>query len=268
MKLRSLICVSAIAATAASFAIDGGNTFARLKVTSDVKDSIIAIPFAGCGESTAEIYVTNLVMTAGLANGDTLMYNNGTAWYAWEIQGASGNTAGHWVGVSTSSKTTQTLAAPAEEFKVACGKACWLLRSTTGAYYLYGQVTNVLQGVRVAGAASANAVAYTIIAKPSESTPLDLNDWKGAAKGIGDGDTLLVSDASKATGQVTYKYSTTAGAWTQATLTTTEVTNPRTKQTSLVTNTTWTAISSSVTIPAGKGFMYGRKGTSYADLAW
>lgn len=264
MKLRSLICVSAIAATAASFAIDGGNTFARLKVTSDVKDSIIAIPFAGCGESTAEIYVTNLVMTAGLANGDTLMYNNGTAWYAWEIQGASGNTAGHWVGVSTSSKTTQTLAAPAEEFKVACGKACWLLRSTTGAYYLYGQVTNVLQGVRVAGAASANAVAYTIIAKPDEAAALDLNTWKG--KGQGNGDTLLVPDASNPTGQITYKYN--GSAWTQATLTTTEVTNPRTKQTSLVTNTTWTAISSSVTIPAGKGFMYGRKDTSYADLAW
>ena len=266
MKLRSLICVSAVAAVSAAFALDGGNTFARLKVASDVKDSIIAIPFAGCGESTAEIYVTNLVMTTGLANGDTLMYNNGSAWYAWEIQGASGGTAGHWVGVSTSSKTTQTLATPAEEFKVACGKACWLLRSTTGSYYLYGQVTNVLQGVTVAGATSGNAVAYTIIAKPSESTPLDLNTWKGAATGIGNGDMLLVPDSSKATGQVTYKYN--GSAWTAATLTTTSVTNARTKVVSEVTNTTWTAITSSVTIPAGKGFMYGRKNTEGATLAW
>ena len=267
MKLRSLICVSAIAATSATFALVSGNTFARLKVTSGVKDSIIAIPFAGCGESTAEIYVTNLVMTAGLANGDTLMYNDGTDWHAWEIQGASGNTAGHWVGVATSSKTTQTLASPAEEFKVACGKACWLMRSTAASCYLYGQVNATKpSSVTVAGAASDNAVAYTIIAKPDEAAALDLNTWKD--KGMGDGDTLLVPDATSGTGQKTYKYDGKAKAWAQMTTSTVKVTNPRTKQESTVTQTSWTPIASSVTIPAGQGVMYGRKGTSSATLQW
>ena len=46
MKLRSLICVSAVAAASAALALDGANTFARLKVNSNFKDSIIAIPLA------------------------------------------------------------------------------------------------------------------------------------------------------------------------------------------------------------------------------
>ena len=259
MKLRSLICVSAVAAVSAAFALDGGNTFARLKVTSDLENSIIAIPLAGCGESDAKIYVTNLVMTTGLSTGDTLMYNNGTDWYAWEIKN------GDWSPVAAGTKNGVTVAAP-NAYKMDCGRACWLIRSSTSnPIYLYGQVNETLPAsVTVAGAASANAVAYTIIAKPSESSPLDLYTWK--PENANAGDTLLVPDSSKATGQVTYKYN--GSAWTQATLSTTEVTNPRTKQTSLVTNTTWTAISSSVTIPAGKGFMYGRKGTDGATLAW
>ena len=260
MKLRSLICVSAIAATSATFALESGNTFARLKVTSGVKDSIIAIPFAGCGESTAEIYVTNLVMTAGLATGDTLMYNNGTAWYAWEIQN------GQWVAVAAGTKNGVTVAAP-QDFKMASGGACWLMRNTAAPCYLYGQVNATKPAnVTIAGAASANAVAYTIIAKPDEAAALDLNTWKD--KGMGDGDTLLVPDATSATGQKTYKYDGTAKAWAQMTTSTIEVTNPRTKQKSTVTQTSWTPITSSVTIPAGQGVMYGRKGTSSATLRW
>ena len=262
MKLRSLICVSAVAAASAALALDSGNVFARLKVTSDVENSIIAIPFAGCGESTAEIYVTNLVMTAGLATGDTLMYNNGTAWYAWEIQD------GQWVAVAAGTKNGVTVAAP-QDFKMASGGACWLMRNTAASCYLYGQVNETKpSSVTVAGAASDNAVAYTIIAKPDEAAALDLNTWKD--KGMGNGDTLLVPvpDATSATGQKTYKYDGTAKAWAQMTTSTVEVTNPRTKQKSTVTQTSWTPITSSVTIPAGQGVMYGRKGTSSATLQW
>ena len=260
MKLRSLICVSAVATASAAFALDGGNTFARLRVdTGSITNSIIAIPFAGCGESAAEIYVTNLVMTTNLSAGDTLMYNNGTAWYAWEIQG------GAWAPLAAGTKNGVTIAAP-QDFKMLCGKACWLIRqSSSNPVYLYGQVTNVLRSVYVAGATGENAYGYTIIAKPSESSALDLNTWKGAGTGIGNGDTLLVPTAS-GTGQITYKYNGTA--WTAATTTATQKKNPRTGEMTWVTNTTWTAISTSTTIPAGKGVMYGRKGAEGTTLEW
>ena len=261
MKLRSLICISAIAAVSAAFALNGGNTFARLKVDSgSITNSIIAIPFAGCGESTAEIYVTNLVMTAGLANGDTLMYKDGSGWHAWEIQGASAGTAGHWVGVSTSSKTTQTLATPAEEFKVACGKACWLMRSTPGAYYLYGQVTNVMQSVTVLGAASADKVAYTLVAKPSESTALNLRTWHPT--GINAGDTLLVPDVAAVGGRKEYR--SNGSAW--CTLTTVYKGKDIFGEDKYT--TTLSALSDDVLIDPGCGFMFGRKGTAELTLNW
>ena len=260
MKLRSLICVSAVAAASAAFALDGANTFARLKVTSDVKNSIIAIPFAGCGESTAEIYVTNLVMTTGLANGDTLMYKEGDNWYAWEISN------GAWQEITTSTtKGGMTFTPAANATMLDCGKACWLIRNNPGAYYLYGQVTNVMRSVTVAGAAEGMAYGYTIIAKPSESSDLDLNTWKGEGKGIGTGDTILVPTAS-GTGQITYKYN--GSAWMTATQGVSQKTSPRTGEISYVTNTTWTAIQSSTTIPAGKGFMYGRKAAAGTTLVW
>ena len=259
MKLRSLICVSAVAAATAAFALDGGNTFARLKVTSDLSNSIIAIPLAGCGETEAKIYVTNLVMTTGLSTGDTLMYNDGTDWYAWEIK------AGAWSPVASGTKNGVTVAAP-NAYKMDCGKACWLVRSSTSnPIYLYGQVNETLPtSVTVGGATGGNQFGYTIIAKPSESSALDLKDWHPAEAAAGD--VLLVPTANGSTGQITYKYS--GSVWQTATTDVTSMTNPRTGKTTYVTNSTWTAISASTPIPAGKGFMYGRKGTSGATLAW
>ena len=267
MKLRSLICISAIAAVSAAFALNGGNTFARLKVDSgSITNSIIAIPFAGCGESTAEIYVTNLVMTAGLANGDTLMYKDGSGWHAWEIQGASAGTAGHWVGVSTSSKTTQTLATPAEEFKVACGKACWLMRSTPGAYYLYGQVTNALSSsVTVAGVASESndQVAYTLVGYPTESAALNLKTWHPS--GINAGDTLLIPDAAATGGRREYR--SNGSAWCKITTKSNGLDifgNPK-YTTSL---TPVSSLEGDALIAPGCGFMFGRKGQSELTLNW
>ena len=264
MKLRSLICVSAVAAASAAFALGGANTFARLKVTSDLSNSIIAIPLAGCGETEAKIYVTNLVMTTGLSEGDTLMYKeDGTSWYAWEIK------SGSWSPVAAGTKNGVTYAAP-NAYMMDCGRACWLIRSSTSnPIYLYGQVNETLPtSVTVSGAADADKFAYTLIAKPSESSALDLNSWHPANAATGDLLLVPVSTNLNAMGQVTYRYNATTPAWETVRQTTTSVTNARTKAVSVVTNSTWTAISTSTTIPAGKGVMYGRKGTSGATLAW
>ena len=264
MKLRSIICVSAaVAAMSASAVLESGNTFARLKVNSALNNEIIAIPFAGCGATDAKIYVTNLVMTAGLANGDTLMYKDGDDWYAWEIS------AGNWIPLTIATQTSLKITPAAGSTRLDCGKACWLIRSNPGACYLYGQVNDTMPtSVEVAGATSGNAVAYTIIAKPLETNAVDLLNWHPSQAATGD--TLLVPVATNinAMGQVTYKYDATIPAWTKATQEVTEKTSPRTGEKIWVTNTTWTAISESTTIPAGKGFMYGRKGAEGATLAW
>ena len=260
MKLRSLICVSAVAAASAALALDGANTFARLKVNSNFKDSIIAIPLAGCGESDAKIYVTNLVMTAGLADGDTLMYKEGENWYAWEIEN------GAWKAINTSTtKGGVTFTPAADAAQLDCGKACWLVRSSTSnPVYLYGQVKEAKPQVTVA-AGTATAIAYTIVGCPNEAAPLDLFQWKPA--GGADGDMLIVP-AAGVTGQKTYRYNGTA--WTKMTTAQTTFTNPFTKETTTSNVTNWTPIEAAGTdtIAAGCGFMYGRKATTPLTLSW
>lgn len=268
MKLRSIICLSAVAAASAVFALDSNTVFARLRVdqTGAPTNTVIAIPFAGCGETSAQIYVTNLVMTANLSQGDTLMYNNGTKWFAWQI-----NASHEWEAVSTATKLGGVNITPdASSFAVDCGKACWLIRNSTSApVYLYGQVNGTEpESVRVSAAANASDYAYTLIARPNEATALDLNTWKGNM-GAADGDMILLP-AANISGADTYKYN--GSAWTAPTVSTTEVTrtNPRTKQqtTVTVTNITWQAISASTPIPAGSGFLYGRKGTTEGIIKW
>lgn len=262
MKLHSIICASAVAAAMAASAttVTGANTFARLPVTSDFANSIIAIPLSGCGEATEQIYVTNLVQTTGLSDGDTLMYKDGANWYAWEING------GNWRALATTETTVGgiTFTPAANATALDCGKACWLYRSSHSApVYLYGQVNSTRPGVTVA-AGTSSAITYTIVGYPNEAAALDLATWHPTGAVAGD---LVVVPATGATGQKTYKYN--GSAWTTKTVdSVTSVTNPFTKQTTEVTNFVDSAVSAGTTIPAGCGFMYGRKATSTLDLAW
>ena len=260
MKLRSIICASAVAAAMATSAttVTSVNTFARLPVTSCFTNSIIAIPLSGCGEATAQIYVTNLVQTTNLSNGDTLMYKDGSNWYAWQI-----NASGNWEALTTTTEVGGMSITPAANATaLACGNACWLYRSNPNAtVYLYGQTNAVRPGVTVA-AGTSSAITYTIVGYPNEAAALDLANW--AKTGMAEGDLVIVPD-SNGTGQKTYRFNGTA--WTRAVENTQTITTPRGDKT--VTTTSWTAVSAGqATIPAGCGFMYGRKATSALPLVW
>jgi len=266
MKLRSIICAFAVAAAmvaSATTTVTGANTFARLPVTSSYTNSIIAIPLSGCGEATEQIYVTNLVQTTNLTPGDTLMYKNGENWNAWELDSSY-----KWQEMTVSQPKGGVTPTPlASGTQLACGKACWLYRSNPNAtIYLYGQTNAVRPGVTVA-AGTSSAITYTIVGYPNEAVALDLATWHPSGVAAGD---LVVVPASGTTGQKTYK--SNGSAWTTKTVDpvtpVTEVKNPFTKQTTYVTNFVDTAVSSGTTIPAGCGFMYGRKATSALPLAW
>lgn len=263
MKLRSMICASAVAATmvASATTVTGANTFARLPVTSSYTNSIIAIPLSGCGEATEQIYVTNLVQTTNLTPGDTLMYKNGENWNAWELDSSY-----KWQEMTVSQPKGGVTPTPlASGTQLACGKACWLYRSNPNAtVYLYGQTNAVRPGVRVA-AGTTKTITYTIVGYPNEAAPLDLATWHPTGVEAGD---LIVVPASGATGQKTY--TSNGSAWTTKTVSgePTAVTNPFTHTTTYITNFVDTAVSAGTTIPAGCGFMYGRKATSTLDLAW
>ena len=257
MKLSSIICVSAIAAAASASALTSGNTFARLPVTSNFENTLIAIPFAGCGETDAVIYVTNLVMTANLKSGDKLLYKDGSAYYAWQLT----TDGGAWQKMATSTEFGTEVTPSAEQTTLPCGKGCWLVRSaaTIAAdpkIYLFGQVNTGSLTTMIPASSDG-----TIVCRPYETGAIDLSSWKPT--GVAAGDTVSVPDSDPAnlTGKKTYTYKD--GNWTVQTSET------KTNKRGIVTTTvSYTPVSSGTSIPAGVAFMYGRYGNTDLTITW
>ena len=268
MKLHSIICVSAVAAMAATASAtdySAPNAFCRLKVASSKASTIVAIPFSSCGGAEGQIYVTNLVMTTGLAVDDTLLYNDGTSWYAWEIKNVGGQNV--WQSVDTSTtKGGVSVTSAAGVTTLACGRACWLVRGDTSksnSIYLYGQVNSAKTDVTIA-AGTGTKPTYTIVACPSEAADFDVTTIAGA-----NGDTIVIP-ADTDTGKIEYKYN--GSVWQKEKVETVTVTLPAYLGggISTSTKTVWANLESGdvKTVPAGTGFMYGRVAASTLTLTW
>ena len=257
MKLRSIICVSAVAAVASASALTSTNTFARLPVVGNTfENALIAIPLAGCGEASAEIYVTNLVMTSNLKAGDKLLYKDGSTYYAWTLA----TDGGAWQKMATSTDFGTTVTPSANQTTLPCGRGCWLVRSAAtitadSTIYLFGQVNEGSLTTTVPASSDG-----TIICRPYETGAIDLYSWKPT--GVAAGDTVSVPDSTNPTGKKTYTYKN--GNWT---VQTTETKQGRRPGMTTVTVTD-TPVASGTTIPAGVAFMYGRYGNTDLTITW
>lgn len=265
MKLRSIICVSAIAAVASASALTSTNTFARLPVTSSFTNTIVSIPLAGCGASDATIYVTNLVMTSNLKAGDKLFFKDGSSLYAWYIA----SDGGAWQPYAESSKYGgQTFSPTANTTTLDCGKACWLVRerATFGSddnIYLFGQLNDGRPDVTLS--VGSDAVTYLPVGCPSVAADLDLSTaWASNAAA---GDTVQIPDSTSAIGYKEYTYDN--GHWCKAIAKTKTITTPKGTKT-VADGYEYTALTANeIVVPAGTGFMYGRKTSAGAlTLSW
>ena len=259
MKLRSIIFGSAVAVAATASALTTTNTFARLPVTANYASTIIALPFSGCGMAEGSIYVTNLVMTTNLEKGDTLLYKDGSSWKAWEI-----DASGKWVGVTTSTAGGVSVTPPASEVALACGTACWLNRQTpSNTFYLYGQVNAAKTPVTVA-AGTGTKPTYTIVGCPYEAGDFNVKGITGA-----EGDTVVLmsnAEGNKA-GRVEYTYTNTAWRVYKETTPASGSSPFAPGYTPAVSD--WVEVSASeATVPAGCGFMYGRKKNETLTINW
>lgn len=260
MKLRSIISTVAATVAIGAMATDytAGNTFARLPVSGAPASAIIALPFSGCGMAEGSIYVTNLVLTTNLETGDTLMHFNGTKWDAWEISG------GEWRSIATSTTAAGvTVSPPASEVAINCGEACWLNRKTpSNTFYLYGQVNAAKTPVTVA-AGTGTTPTYTIVGCPYEAGDFNVSSIAGA-----EGDTVVLmsnAEGNKA-GRVEYTY--TNSAWRVYKQTTPASGSPFAPGYTPAVND-WVEVSASeATVPAGCGFMYGRKKNETLTINW
>ena len=74
MTIRSVLCALAATAAATVFADVTSNVCGLLKITSDLNNTIIGVPWVEVGTG-ADVKVAKLVKTDNLTEGDTLYYS-------------------------------------------------------------------------------------------------------------------------------------------------------------------------------------------------
>ncbi len=148
MKLRSMMCVGAVATAMAAFATDAltdSKTLGWMRVDSTNAVTVVGVPWAAVTNTAVDVSVANLIKTDNLTAGDSLYVYNDGAWSRFVLN--AGRTA--WEGSSTTmsigGKST-TIPAATDGQLIARGKALYLERQnpTEGGvakpFYLYGAV--------------------------------------------------------------------------------------------------------------------------------
>lgn len=241
MKIRSVLCALAATAAATVFADVTSNVCGLLKITSDLNNTIIGVPWVEVGTG-ADVKVAKLVKTDNLTPGDMLYYYQNGTWNAWTL-GAQG-----WQPNTTVTVDSKTVAAPQDAQGIARGQALILERKdVTKPFYLYGQFTSDAAAAQTITAGTASAPSYTLLASPKVEA-FDFNA-EGKIANPGADDEIIIPQNGGASTIFTLQN----GEWG------TRVATTKTRFGKTVTSYTWTK---AAPVAAGTGFWYVSKGGS------
>ena len=260
MKLRSIMCVGAMALAAVSFADDytDGAVVGWARVDSPNARTVIGVPWLNVA-TDGNVAVAKLVKTDTLTAGDKLyVFDDGT-WYFYELSRGK-----EWVaGTTANANASPVVAGEPDTATVARGKALILERqSTSDPFYLYGKdgaLTSAELTATVAAGGEEKAT-LTLLASP-KLAEVDVNASGFITGGIiAAGDSIIVPVAGGNT--VSYTRNAENDAWVRETIE--QVTMP------------WGAVfnkkvytSVGCTIPLGTGFWYSRAaGQSPLTVNW
>lgn len=184
------ILFTAVSALALAAFADGVNSteFGVMQVPSSAKETIVSVPWLESGTGSESVSVSNLVLTAGLKNGDKLsLYDSAQSKYAasWNFDGTK------WVKGDEGDDTLPR------------GKALMLTREDPGAgFYIMGKPAESESGSTTALGGSSTTPAYSLIA-PSKTTKTSLSSitFTGLANGK---DYIIMGSGTSAV--VTYTY--------------------------------------------------------------
>ena len=244
MKLRSIMCVGAVALTAAAFATDvlEDKTLGWMKVESTNTVTAVGVPWVDVADTNSAVKVADLVKTDNLTNGDNLyVYDNGT----WTFYTLSG---GAWVAGTTANSSITATAGNPSEATIARGQAMYLERSNPtvpGFFYVYGAVGSAIQPQTLTAnsknlVASPKAAAFVISTTSIENATAKAKGQKG--------DQIVVP----LEGGASRVYTLVNGAW------------------GYTDSTTGTRMTSAAdcTVPLGTGFWYNTAAGSTPTIKW
>lgn len=216
MKRFFGLLVAGLLAATVRGEVRSANTFALTMVSSSLTNTIVAVPWTGCG---SDIRIDRLVWPQGLTTGDmVLAVTSGVTYAAWVLQAdaSQGDGARSWQPISTVQKADAGSAAILADNDgsgtLACGNGFWLVRRNPaqGPFSLYGIWRNGSVSVTVKGGSAAAPVS-TMLAHPDVSRAVDLNALAWPVDRIGAKDTLVVALDAKTTRN--YLWDAKKGKW-------------------------------------------------------
>lgn len=217
-----------------------------MPITLDQSETIVAVPWVG-GGANGEVSVTNLVKTAGLNTGDTLIWYNTDkkAYVTWRL-GEVKNDVSYWE-ATTSATDNNSTSTGADAPALKQGQAVIVKRvspSSDTKIYVIGEV----------GSSSTPLIdinpGYNLIAPPSTSeTDLNANtfNWSGVVAG----DMIYVNTRGDNNKDSLKVYTYEKDKWGETTYA----------------NREWRHEETAV-IPAGQGFYYYRAGNAKLTINW
>jgi len=184
-----LIALAIILSVGSLFAVDAvTNYYGLMKVNSSDSRTIVAIPWIDVSTTNGEIKVADVVMTADLADGDTIHYYNGTDFESWKL-----NSETQWVAaVQSDISGSSQNGTPAAEKALKRGNALILMRTNSddrvlSPFYLIGQVAKTGVDTEISNANSLIA--------PPRVTQIDSNlgaRWTN----VGDNDRIYIETST------------------------------------------------------------------------
>lgn len=258
MKVKSFFAASLLVAGAAfadSTTVETEYVLGVMPVSvgSGQQDVILSIPWVEAGSNSEGVAVSNLVKTAGLTTGDTLLWYDGSKYQAWAIDSTT-----NWTPtvISEVSGLADSIAATTTDLNR--GQALVLHRQGTseGKVYVVGQYLKGTTSSTIASG-SYKAPKYSLIA-PTSTSGVNLNTaLAGVSKTEGDEVSFVNSSGQFKT--YSYHITNDTGAWGTWSL---DLTGsfPRAVFTPVVE-------SSNMDLPAGTGFYYKRCGEQ-ASVTW
>ena len=220
MKLRSMMCVGAVALATAALAdtYTDGKVYGWLRVDSTNKVTVVGVPWL-CVTNDANVEVAKLVKTDNLTAGDKLyIFNNGT-WSGFVLN--AGLTA--WEGVATTKKVNgvdTTIPAANDTLRLARGQALYLERDDASQpFYLYGRYGALTSAELTSSiAAGGEKPTVTLLASPKLDADMDVNSSGRFTGTIDAGDSIIIP--TEGAFSISYTRNAANTAWQKVTKTT------------------------------------------------
>jgi len=153
------ILFTAVSALAIGAAIAADSTqFGVLRVPSSTAQTIVAVPWAESSTDGSNVSVSNLVLTAGLTDGDELLYyKGGTGYESWVLSG------GQWTPGNNATENGVTKSKNASDQRIPPGKAIILKRQnpSSDGFCIMGKPTTAAASMELPSG------QYSLIAPPT-----------------------------------------------------------------------------------------------------